>query len=103
MKRTTLRKLFYAAMLVTSATAVNAQGTITTIAGTGISGLSGDGSPAITAQFSWPSGVALDGAGNIYIAYKNNSRVRMISAATGNVSTFAGTTFGGSGLGGPAV
>lgn len=90
-------------MLVVAGNAASAQGIINTIAGTGVAGFSGDGGPAISARFSGPYGVAVDGAGNIYVADKSNNRVRMISSATGNISTFAGSTYGLSGLGGPAT
>ncbi|MGA9529721.1 MAG: hypothetical protein WBS24_16530 [Terriglobales bacterium] len=52
--------------------------------------LCGDGGPAASAQFDSPSGVALDGAGNIYIADTDDNRIREVTAA-GNVSTVAGT------------
>jgi len=82
-----------------------ATGNISTLAGTGISsGFTGDGGPAGAAQLSGPAGVALDGAGNLYIADNGNQRIRMISAATGIISTIAGDgtrSFGGDG--GPAT
>lgn len=65
-------------------------GIITTIAGTGESGFSGDGGIATAARFSFPSSVAVDGAGNIFIADTENLRVRRIDATTGVVSTVAG-------------
>jgi sugar lactone lactonase YvrE len=68
------------------------------IAGRGTSGFSGDGGPALNAQLNSPRGVALDSAGNLYIADTSNHRIRKIDAATGNISTIAGTgtgTFGG--------
>jgi uncharacterized protein (TIGR03437 family) len=63
-------------------------GTITTVAGTGFIGFSGDGSPALTAQLAYPAGIALDTAGNLYIADSQNKRVRKIVA--GIVTTVAG-------------
>jgi DNA-binding beta-propeller fold protein YncE len=75
----------YAIRKVTAAT-----GVITTMAGNGTQGFSGDGGPATQAQLNRPYGVAVDGAGNIYIADKNNNRVRMVSASTSNISTVAG-------------
>ncbi|MCA1683550.1 MAG: right-handed parallel beta-helix repeat-containing protein, partial [Actinobacteria bacterium] len=79
-------------------------GIITTVAGTGISGLSGDGGPATSAQLAYSSGVALDGAGNMFIADEGNQRIRRVDAVTGIISTFAGTgtgiDFGGGGYGG---
>lgn len=63
-------------------------GTITTIAGTGAPGFSGDGGAATAAQLSLPTGVAVDASGNVYIADKNNHRVREI--VSGTITTIAG-------------
>ena len=63
-------------------------GTITTIAGTGTAGFSGDNGAATSAQLALPSAVAVDSTGNIYIADTNNQRIRMISGTT--ISTIAG-------------
>ena len=77
---------------------------ITTIAGTGNAGYSGDGGPAVNSNLNTPAGVALDGAGNLYIADKGNNAVRMVSSATGILSTIAGTGSPGSaGDNGPAT
>jgi len=65
-------------------------GIISTVAGTGVNGFSGDGVLATSAELSSPTGVALDSAGNIYIADGPNSRIRRVSPA-GNITTFAGT------------
>ena len=82
---------------------VTPAGIITTIAGTGFSGASGDGGPAAGATLSRPVAVALDPAGNIYVADFNNNRVRMVTAA-GVISTAAGTGTGvSSGDNGPAA
>ena len=79
-------------------------GNISTIAGTGTSGHSGDGGAATLAQVNTPSGVHVDGSGNVYIADTNNHRVRKVDAGTGNISTIAGTgTSGHSGDGGAAT
>jgi uncharacterized repeat protein (TIGR01451 family) len=67
---------------------VAADGTITTIAGTGTEGYSGDNGPAVSAQLSGPSGVAVDSSGNIYISDGNNNRIRKIVAGT--ITTIAG-------------
>jgi hypothetical protein len=97
------RTLIYAALLLMAGSTVVSGQSIHTIAGTGIAGFSGDGGLAISAQFSLPSGVAVDLAGNIYVADKNNHRVRKIAAGTGIVATFSGNGgFGSCGLGGPA-
>ena len=67
-------------------------GIINTIAGNGINGFSGDGGLATLAKLNDPSlGVAIDTAGNIYIADDGNNRIRKITASTGKISTVAGT------------
>ena len=77
---------------------------ISTIAGTGSSGYSGDGGAATSAKLNNPFGVALDSSGNVYIADSGNHRIRMIDAISGNISTIAGTGSGGySGDGGAAT
>ena len=81
---------------------VDTTGTITTIAGTGEYGFSGDGGPAAEAQLGFPNGVAVDGAGNVYIADRNNARIRKVDT-TGTITTIAGTEHGFSGDGGPAA
>ncbi len=63
-------------------------GMITTVAGTGPAGYNGDNIPAATAQLSGPSGVAVDAAGNVYIADAGNNRIRKI--AGGAITTVAG-------------
>ena len=78
----------------------------TTFAGldNGAWGYSGDGGPAASAQLNYPYGVALDAAGNLFIADTNNQRIRRVSAATGIITTVAGTKFSGySGDGGAAT
>ncbi len=67
---------------------VSPQGVITTVAGTGISGYSGDGGPALGAQLNWPTAVALDSAGDLFIADTANQVVRKVSA-NGIISTLA--------------
>ncbi|MCW5978923.1 MAG: hypothetical protein KIT09_12635 [Bryobacteraceae bacterium] len=67
-----------------------AQGTITTFAGTGVAGFSGDNGPAASAAFNRPVYVHIDPSGNIYVADENNQRVRRIDPATGVITTFAG-------------
>ncbi len=78
-------------------------GVITRIAGISAPGYSGDGGPALDAQLSRPGGLALDGAGNLYIADVDNHRIRKVSA-DGIITTVAGTGVAGfSGDGGPAI
>ena len=73
-------------------------GIITTIAGTGVAGFSGDGGPATTAQLNYPFGLAFDSAGNLYVSDLSNSRIRKVELATGIITTVAGNgTFGRSG------
>ena len=66
-------------------------GIITTIAGTGAYGYNGDNIVATTAQLKDPTGIALDGLGNIYIADTYNCRVRKVTVSTGMITTIAGT------------
>lgn len=80
-----------------------ASGVITTIAGTGEAGFSGDGGPARSARLNYPVQLAFDTAGNLFILECGNSRVRRI-APSGTISTFAGNGIAGfSGDGGPAT
>ena len=69
-------------------------GIISTVAGTGIPGYGGDGGPGDSAQLNAPSGLALDTAGNLYIADWGNQRVRKL-APDGTISTEAGTGVAG--------
>ncbi|MBM3267724.1 MAG: hypothetical protein FJZ01_08765 [Candidatus Sericytochromatia bacterium] len=79
------------------------KGTIDTFAGNGQSGFSGDGGAATAAKFNGMMDVAVDGAGNVYIADQDNSRIRKVGL-DGTASTFAGTGVSGeSGNGGPAT
>jgi alpha-tubulin suppressor-like RCC1 family protein/sugar lactone lactonase YvrE len=80
---------------------VDASGTITTVAGNGVAGLSGDGGPATQASLTAPSGVAVDGAGNLFISDSWNHRIRRVGL-DGTILPVAGTTPGFSGDGGPA-
>jgi len=81
---------------------VDTAGIITTIAGTGIAGYSGDGGPATAAELDIPYSIAADSAGNVYFADANNARIRKISG--GIITTVVGdSTIGHSGDGGPAT
>jgi hypothetical protein len=82
----------------------NATGVITTVAGNGETGYSGDGGPATDAELDGPAGVAVDSAGDIFIADLGNSKVREVNAATGIITTVAGNgDTGYSGDGGAAT
>lgn len=90
---------------------IDTSDTITTIAGTGMSGYAGDGGPALEAQFSWqggsnpnPSGGIVHHDGKLYVADSEVDRIRVIDLAAGVIDTFAGTGEGGfAGDGGPAI
>jgi hypothetical protein len=73
---------------------VDADGTITTAAGNGYEGYSGDGGPATSASMTEPLAVAVDAAGDLFIADKDNNRIRMMDAA-GIITTVAGVGFEG--------
>jgi sugar lactone lactonase YvrE len=64
-------------------------GLISTLAGTGVAAFGGDGGPANTAMLNAPTGIAVDVAGNVYIADTANKRIRKVTT-DGNISTFAG-------------
>ncbi len=79
-------------------------GIITTVAGNGGTSYSGDGGLATSATLYYPSGIALDSAGNMYISDTNNERIRKVTASTGIITTYAGTgTSSFSGDGGAAT
>ena len=83
---------------------VNTSGIISTIAGTGVIGLSGDGGPATSAQIGGgTAGMLFDASGNLIIADRGNCRIRKINKTTGIITTIAGTTDGYSGDNGPAT
>src|SRR5215472_6901343 len=82
---------------------VNSSGIISTYAGTGVPGYTGDRGKATMAQLSAPTGVAVDGSGNVYIADRDNFRVRRVSL-DGTINTVVGNgTAGFSGDNGPAL
>ncbi|HUA00915.1 MAG TPA: hypothetical protein VMB02_11345, partial [Candidatus Aquilonibacter sp.] len=91
---------------------ITPQGQMSVFAGNGIAGFSGDGGPAASAELYSPIAIALDGAGNLFIADYLNNRVRRVDATSGVITTYAGSGnqydgggfFGGySGDGGPAT
>ncbi len=81
---------------------VGPDGIISTVAGTGVIGFSGDGGPAAAARLSSPYGVEVGPDGSLYIADRDNSRIRMVGP-DGVISTVAGGVYGFAGDGGPAV
>ena len=82
---------------------VTPQGTITAVAGNGGVGFSGDGGPATSAQLNYPSGVAVDASGTLFVADTGNSRIRRVTPQ-GTITTIAGNGgMGFSGDGGPAT
>lgn len=82
-------------------------GVVTTVAGTGTAGFSGDGGLATAARLKGVNGVAVDAAGNLFLSDAGNSRVRRVDVATGVITTFAGNGASGAltlnGDGGPAT
>jgi sugar lactone lactonase YvrE len=82
---------------------IDAKGGVTPVAGTGKSGFGGDGGPALNADLKIPAGLAFDKEGNLYIADRENHRVRKVDAK-GMIATIAGNgTAGFGGDGGPAT
>lgn len=81
-----------------------ATGLVTTVAGSGVAGFSGDGGPALTAALSGPEDVAFDSDGRLLIADAGNHRVRRVDPVDGRISTVAGSGAAGlAGDGGPAT
>src|SRR5581483_12433361 len=78
--------------------------TITTIAGNGVFGYSGDGGQATSAEMTYPRGLAVDTLGNVYFADENNNRIRQINGLSEVISTIAGNGLAGfAGDGGSAT
>src|SRR5271169_3275383 len=86
LKIVVLSVLLLCSVLSLPMTSWSAPGDIATVAG----GSVGDGSAAISAITRYPYGVAVDGAGNIYITDTWNNRIRMVNASTGLITTVAG-------------
>jgi len=81
---------------------VDGSGVITTVAGNGAYGYSGDNGPATSAELRYPYGIAVDGLGNLFIADAYNAAIRRVSA-DGTITTVAGGAVGYSGDHGPAT
>ena len=75
---------------------IDVTGMISTIAGTGVAGFGGDGGPATSAELDTPTGLEIDGKGNLFISDTSNRRVRMIRG-DGVIVTVAGNGLGGGG------
>lgn len=82
--------------LISLSSAVYGQGIISTYAGTGFASFAGDNGPAINAQLSSPTSVAVDAAGNLYIADSANFRIRRVTPS-GTITTWAGSGVAGYG------
>jgi len=96
--------LFLAATLIAASAFNSSAGIITTYAGNGVPDYAGDGGPATNAAINSPWGLALDPAGNLYVADGLNPVVRRVDHATGIITTYAGTgAVGNAGDGGPAT
>ncbi|MCW3122136.1 MAG: repeat containing protein [Flavipsychrobacter sp.] len=89
----TYRSSIVLMLIVTASNLLQAQ-TISTFAGTGVSGSTGDGGSATLARLNTPNGIAVDGAGNVYFTDVNNHKVRKISTS-GIITTIAGTGVSG--------
>jgi sugar lactone lactonase YvrE len=102
-----MKRILFFALLTLSVfgfTKTNAQiEIIQTIGGTGSAGYSADNVPATTSKINNQYLMAMDAAGNLYIADNGNARIRMITAATGIITTVAGGGSSGLGDGGPAT
>src|SRR5207247_6718847 len=80
------RNLFIADTSTNRIRKVSSDGIITTVAGNGSQGFSGDGGPAINAQLAGPNSVAVDSAGNLFILDFYNNRIRKVSSS-GTITT----------------
>ena len=75
---------------------INKNGTVTTIAGTGVAGFTGDGGPAIAAAINGPQSIAIDSVGDVFIADSLNNRIREVTPG-GTITTIAGSGHQGDG------
>ncbi len=82
---------------------ISAAGIITTFAGTGTSGYTGNGGLATSARLNTPEAVHLAPSGDVYIADTGNNVIRKVAVGSGIISTIAGTVAGFAGDGGPAT
>lgn len=83
---------------------INPAGVISTIAGNGRCTYAGDGGPALQASLAGPSGVAFDGAGDLFISDTYNNRIRVVAASNGKIATITGDgTAAFAGDGGPSI
>jgi sugar lactone lactonase YvrE len=97
-------RVFYADSAAHVVRRINTSGTVTTVAGTGTSGSTGDGGQATSARLNAPVRLAFDAAGNLYIADSGNNKIRKVTVSTGVITTVAGTgTAGNTGDGGQAT
>ena len=91
---------FSATSATIAGTTCSVAGIITTVAGTGDSGYKGDNGPASASTLSSPTGISIDGAGNLFIADTSNNVIREVNSVTGIIATVAGNgTSGGLGDG----
>ncbi len=98
-----MKKTILSILLLSSAMTGFSQ-IITTVAGNGVGGFSGDGGAATAAKIGNATDVAIDASGNLFIADNGNKRIRKVNASTGFISTLAGTGSSGySGDGGAAT
>ena len=91
--------LFIADMQNNRIREVRTNGIITTVAGNGAEGYSGDGGPATNAEFYYPVGVAVDASGNLFIADNNNQRIREVVFSTAHTPTLVLSNVNGANAG----
>jgi trimeric autotransporter adhesin len=98
-------QVYFCDQLANCVRKISSSGIVTTVAGSGTSGYSGDGGPATDARIYWPQGITMDHFGNLYISDQFSNTIRKVTAATGIITTIAGNNslIGYSGDGGPAT